>query len=250
VACLLFVAGILFLVRKQQAHAIAAFLAIPFLLTCVTAIAGFYPYGGTRHSSFLAPFAIAGVSVILSRLRSHYLSGTTLSLLVVLLATTFGRQHRPYMLREDQSRERMDAAIAAIHSQVPQSAVIFVDPQTSLQLGHYLCEQKLTPRDTSIAGFESYYCGGYHVITPSGNVMIFDPPTFLQKWNQMIQSFALSNGEKVWVVQAGWDIALARDLPKFTEPRYLAPRWFGRNISMFELTVGQPMPSGEERERR
>lgn len=246
VACLLFVAGILFLVRKQQAHAIAAFLALPFLLACATAIAGLYPYGGTRHSSFLAPFAIAGVSLMLSSMRSRYLSGATLSLVIVLLATTFGKPHRPYMLREDQSRERMDAAISAIHTQTPTGAVIFMDPQTSLQLGHYLCEQKLTPRDTSIAGFESYRCGGYHVITPSGNVMIFDPPTFLQQWNQMIRSFTLSNGEKVWVVQAGWDVALARDLSKLTEFRYLAPQWFGRNISMFDLTVGQPLPSVAE----
>src|SRR5882724_6208415 len=37
-------------------------LVLPFVITCTSAIAGQYPFGGTRHSAFLIPFAVAGVS--------------------------------------------------------------------------------------------------------------------------------------------------------------------------------------------
>ena len=245
VGLLLFAAGVVMLVRKRIAPqsdstGLATFLVVPFVLTCIAAVIGLYPYGGTRHSAFLALFAIAGVSLALSNVRIRGVSGHTLALAIVLIATSFGSPHRPYMRREDQSRGLMDSAISTIHEQVGTGAVIFVDPQTSLQLGHYLCEQKLTPRDTAIAGFESYYCGGYHVITPANNVMIFDSSTFLREWDAMVRAFALKQGEPVYVAQAGWDIHLAQDLRQLSGFEDLKSQWFGRNISFFKLVVNQP----------
>jgi hypothetical protein len=246
VAFLLFVAGVVILVRKgrsateHRATGVATLLVLPFVLTCGAAVSGFYPYGGTRHSAFLALFAIAGVSLALSNIHVRGVSGRTLALTVVGLATAFGSPHRPYMRRQDQSRAWMDSAINAIHQQARPGAVIFVDPQTSLQLGHYLCEQKLTPRDTSISGFESYDCGGYHVITPASNVMVFDTTTFLRQWDAMVHAFALKQGEPVYVVQAGWDIRLAQDLGNLGGFHDLNAQWFGRNISLFNLVVNEP----------
>jgi hypothetical protein len=57
----------------------------------------------------------------------------------------------------------------------------------------------------------------------------------------------LKSGDNVWVIQAGWDIKLATDLQnQFREFRNLHPESFGRNITMFEFTVGQPMPRTAE----
>jgi 4-amino-4-deoxy-L-arabinose transferase-like glycosyltransferase len=241
VAFLLFVAGVIFLLRKEfsDATALASFLVLPFVLTCGASVAGLYPYGGTRHSAFLALFAITGVSILLAQIQWRRLTGRTLALVIVLLSTAFGSPHRPFMRRDDQSRANMDAAIEALYQQAPTNTTIFVDPQTSLQFGHYLCEQKLTPRDTSITGFESYYCGGYHVITPATNDMIFDSTMFLRKWEQMVRAFGLRDGVEVYIVQAGWDIHLAQDLPKLAGFENLKPQSFGRNISMFKLIVSK-----------
>ena len=41
---------------------------LPFAINAVTAIVDLYPYGGTRHSAFLVPFAIAGVSLAIVKL--------------------------------------------------------------------------------------------------------------------------------------------------------------------------------------
>jgi hypothetical protein len=236
-----FVAGLVILFRRRatprESIALALFLTAPFLLACVASIIGLYPYGGTRHSAFLALFAIAGVSVALSRIRWRSLTGRSLAMAIVLLSTAFGSPHRPYMRREDQSRTQMDAVINALHQQAPPNTVLFVDPQTSLQFGHYLCEQKLTLRDTSTPGFESYYCGGYHVITPATNDMIFKARKFLEERGLMVQAFSLHEGETVYVVQAGWDIHLAQDLQGVGGFQDLKPQFFGRNISLFKLTV-------------
>jgi 4-amino-4-deoxy-L-arabinose transferase-like glycosyltransferase len=239
VALLLFAAGVVLLIRKKPSNsALATLLVLPFVLACGASISGLYPYGGTRHSAFLALFAITGVSFLLAKIRWRAITGRTLALVIVLLSTAFGSPHRPYMRREDQNRANMNAAINAFHQQAPPNSVIFVDPQTSLQLGHYLCEQKLTPRDTSTAGFESYYCGGYHVITPASNDMIFDSIMFLRKWDQMVRAFQLKEGEAVYVAQAGWDVHLAQDLPKLGGFQDLKTQSFGRNISLFKLIVG------------
>ena len=251
VALILFVAGIVILLRRKaptepvgpSPRQAAIFLLLPFALNCAAAIAGMYPYGGTRHSAFLAMFAVAGVSFLLASSKLNKIGGRVLALVMVLLCNAFGSPHRPYMLREDQSRTQMERAITAIHQQASSNEVIFVDPQTSLQLGHYLCEQKLTPRDTSIPGFEFYNCGGYRVITTTPEVMIFDAATFLLQWNEMVRGFDLKSGETVWIVQAGWDIHLAGELhDRFPQFRDLQQQSFGRNITLFKLTVGQPMP--------
>jgi len=44
-------------------------------------------------------------------------------------------------------------------------------------------------------------------------------------------------------VQAGWDIHLAQDLQKLGGFQELKAQSFGRNISMFSLTVGQSPPT-------
>ena len=71
-------------------------VAFPFLLTCGAAIARVYPYGGTRHSAFLIPFAIAGVSLgIAWLLQQNMVRGLAVALAVVAVSAAFGSPHRP-----------------------------------------------------------------------------------------------------------------------------------------------------------
>ena len=51
-------------IREGPTHKeLALLLILPFLANCGAAIVGIYPYGGTRHSIVLGPFAIAGVAI-------------------------------------------------------------------------------------------------------------------------------------------------------------------------------------------
>ncbi len=55
--------------------------------------------------------------------------------MVVIVCHVFAWRHQPYMVRADQSRAHMDAAIQSMQQQIPASDVVFVNNQTSILLG-------------------------------------------------------------------------------------------------------------------
>jgi len=256
VAGLLFSAAVILLFRGKNVSSqnristwqLGVLLSLPFVLNCAVAIMKVYPYGGTRHCVFLVIFGLAGVSFVLAEwVRQHTARGVGVAILVVAVCNLFGTPHRPYMLRRDQSSQQMNQAMNAVRREVPPSAPLFVDYQTSLLLNHYLCPQRAMSFDSSITNLEVFSCGGYRVISADPHTWRFDAQTFLSKWDELVRTYNLKPGDRVWVIQEGWDIKLAADLQnQFREFRSLHAESFGRNITMFELTVGQKMPATAE----
>jgi len=261
VAGLLFVLAMGLLLRgdgieKQSSptpRQLGVFLVLPFVITCVAAIAGLYPYGGTRHSAFLVPFAVAGVSHAMAKLvrqKLAYALGS--ALLIVAVCQVLGAPHRPYMRREDQRRANMTQAIDAIRQQVAPADTIFVDFQTNFLIRFYLCPDAGSGVFAA-SGFKEYSCAGYRVISTSPDTSILTADLFASRWNDMVNSYHLPPDQTVWIFQAGWDIGLARYLQeKFSEFHGLKSASFGRNISLFKLTTGragQP-PSAVRRSNR
>jgi hypothetical protein len=52
---------------RSSSCALAVLLLLPFIITLALGLAGLYPYGGIRHDTILAPFAMAGISIPLAR---------------------------------------------------------------------------------------------------------------------------------------------------------------------------------------
>ena len=245
IAGVLFVAGVAFLlggkrIQEQPGPSprqLGIFVLLPFVITCVAAIVDLYPYGGTRHSAFLMPFAVAGVGYAIakiSRQRLAYALGG--AILTIAVCGVFGTPHRPYMRREDQRRANMTQAIDALRQQASLEDTIFVDFQTNFLLRFYLCPQAGSGLLT--AGFKEYSCGGYRVISTSSETSILTADIFTHRWNDMVSTYNLKPGQTVWIFQAGWNIGLAQELqqtvPEFHDLRY---ETFGRNISLFKLTT-------------
>ena len=179
------------------------------MIACGLALVGKYPYGGTRHSAFLVPFALAGVAVTISALAKNRIKvGMSVALTLVALSAVFGAPHRPYMNRADQSSVHMQQAVEFIHANVKPDQAILADYQTSLLLGHYGCDQRPVVFDTSVAGFEEFRCNGLRVVATGPHVQVFSQKTFLDPalWTTLAGHFKLMPGEQVWVVEAGWDI--------------------------------------------
>ncbi len=263
IAGLLFVIGVVYLVRSSEglnafasrgsrAEAtsfprtriatwiLAVLLTLPFLLTCAAAIAGVYPYGGTRHSAFLIPFAIAGVSLGLTwALKQNMTRGLTVVLAIVAASAVFGSPHRPYMTRQDQSLANMSLAMTYLQQNVPPEDVILTDYQTSLLLGHYLCQQQPVTFDHSIPGFLVFHCGGHRILSTGPQVSIFTAESFLhgESWS-VTPKLDMKPGDRFWIVQAGWDIDMARQL-NAASPRFrdLKVESFGRNIQLFPMVL-------------
>ena len=251
IAGLLFLAAVILLFRgknhssqnRASHRQLAVLLCLPFALNCVAAIMKVYPYGGTRHCVVLVIFGIAGVSFVLARWVSQQTArGFGAAVLIVAACNIFGAPHRPYMLRRDQSSEQMNRAINAVHREISPRFPLFVDYQSSLLLNHYLCPQRTMSFDSSITNLQTFYCAGYYVISADPRNWRFDAPTFLSKWNELVRTHNLKPGDRVWVIQEGWDIKLAADLRnQFREFRSLHPESFGSNITIFELTMNQAM---------
>src|SRR6185437_3859768 len=75
---LLFVVGILMLLRASDsddrhgrpcARQLGILLLLPFVINCGAAMVGAYPYGGTRHDSYLAVFAMPAIAFALAGWR-------------------------------------------------------------------------------------------------------------------------------------------------------------------------------------
>lgn len=252
-AGLAFLAGVAILLHAKSSpqpgrptgRQLGIFFLLPFAINCALGIVDLYPYGGTRHSSFLAPFVIAGVSFTLARLTGAQINrGVASALVIVAACQLFGVPHRPYMLRTDQSTANMANAIAAIGREVSPEDRIFVDFQTYFLIRSYLCPEIATSFDASVPGFRSFPCGKYEVISTEPDTNIFAAGSFLQRWNQMVSAYHLPPGQAVWVFEAGWDIGLDRELKQsFPEFHNLEVESFGRNLRLFRLAVGQPMPA-------
>ena len=251
IAFLAFLAGAVLLWKKKIMPAalnvppwqLGTFLVLPFALGAGAAIIRIYPYGGTRHSAFLIMFAVAGVSLMLAELvKQRTGRGIALALLIVAVCNAVPQPHRPYILRPDQGRIQMTRSMEFIRSQIPPSEPIVVDYQTRLLLGYYLCPEQPVPFSAPAGSFEEFQCGGHRVVAAGPDLYIFTAQNFLPRWNDLLRSFPLKSSQSVWIIQAGWEVDLLHELqstaPEFHE---LNPHSFGKNITIFNLTSGQPV---------
>ena len=246
IAFLAFIVGVVLLWRENvtpegsavTTRQIGALLVLPFVVAAGASIARIYPYGGTRHSAFLIMFAVAGVSFLLAKLvKQRITRGIALAIMAVAVCTAFGKPHRPYMLREDQSRTQMVRAMGFIHAQIPQSDLIFVDYQTRLLLGYYLCPEQPVSFSAPVGSLEEFQCNGYQVFAAGPDLYIFTAENFVSRWHQLLQSVPLKSGQSIWVIQAGWEVDLAQDLQsRRSELAVINPQSFGRDITIFKLS--------------
>ena len=250
---LFFIAGVVLLLcgknlaqNRISARRLGLFVFFSFAVAGSAALAHVYPYGGTRHVAFLIIPAVAGASVAMARLAAwKWASGVGIAALVIIACLAFANPRRPTMSRTDQSRKNMAAAMDFVANNVAPSDLIFVDYQTDLILGHYLCRQRPISFETSPARFEQFSCGERHIISADyKSEWMFWADNFAKDWRQFVQTYNLKPGQSVWIFQAGWGVDLPADLQKhFAEFRDLRFTSFGRNVKIFRMTVGQPMPA-------
>ena len=245
---LLFVLGIVSLLRDKTSHfdprnpssrQLALLLGLPFLITLSAALAGRYPYGGTRHDALLAGFAMAGVSIGLTRpwIWNRWLTPTVIGGALVL-CNLFPSPTPPYMLPRNQNKKLMNAATNFLRQSAPPGSVLFTDYQGALMLSYYFCPARVVPVEQPPQPFFKSDCGGYQVVTFTQTLWSFEATIFPKTLRDMQQTYGMGSDATVWLFQAGWIDE--------TEDKWIAvlkqhgcdePRNFGPNILICRMTL-------------
>lgn len=250
IALLLFIVGIAFLLRdksrpedgrRPSPPQLALLLVLPFLIALTAALAGIYPYGGTRHDSILSGFAISGVSIGLARLNApgNWKWLKPLALAVGLIVChLFPFPVPPFIPRKNQNRKFMSAAIQFMRQSVPAGSVVYVDDPGGLLLSYYLCGNTVVPFENQDQAFMTSRCGEYETVTPSRRLWSFDPETFPGTVEEMRRRHRLDPGEQVWMFQSGWidwheDLWIAQLRPYGC----FNPQKFGPNILICRMIL-------------
>lgn len=242
----LFLFAIILLLRQRDAddpnkpapRELAVLFASAFVVALAGAVAGLYPYGGSRHDVVLAVFAMPAIAIGLDQLKPAPLTrwkwGKPLALAVALLiCNLFPSPSGPYIAPKNQNKELMAEGIDFLKS-APAGSAIFTDFQGRLILSYYLCgRNSVVPFEATPALLQSR-CGDYDLTTSAATLQGFRRTVFPET---LSEAWQLAPREKtLWLFQAGW---IDDKQPEWiAELRGLgceAPHNFGHNILICPL---------------
>jgi 4-amino-4-deoxy-L-arabinose transferase-like glycosyltransferase len=246
-ALALFAAGIFSLLRKPRRATggrpagwqLALLLVLPLAVNCALAIFRVYPYGGSRHNSYLSLFVFPAIAVALEEWEPERQWRKLAGVGLLLAATNvFPSPLGEYIHFSDQSRSQMAGAVRAL-DQLPPGSVIFTDDQGGLLLSYYLCHAKVVQIEQDpFQPFWNTACRRFSVVSIDPDDWIFKAETFTQQFEDAQRTYQWRSGDAVWFFQAGWlvdkEFALRRRLEQFG---CSAPQDFGSNILLCRLTT-------------
>jgi len=252
-ALLAFLAGMVSLLSRKtpwnkdgpKPRELVLLFGLPFVANCGAAIAGLYPYGGTRHNAFLAPFAVAGAAIGLATWIPARLWKKSLVLVVALAICNFFPAPPPLIRARNHSVLLMKNAVDYLRQAAPPGSILLADYQSGLLLGYYACNHGVVQVFPPLQRFAKADCGPYTVITPGTQEWRFNADDLPGQLTNVAEAYGLAPGTKVWLFDAGWITDLAPALS--SENRCSAPRTFGEHILICQLTVGGNTRSGTDR---
>ena len=247
VGLVFFVCGVVALIRRKVALAgrptplhLSALLVMPLIINL--ALSSVYPYGGTRHNSFLALFVMPAVCFGLSSLRTA--SRWTLPTLVIAVLAVSNLSPSPggpYIRPEDQQKKLMSQTMSFLRSSASPGATIFTDYQGALVLGYYLCNARVVRAEPSPEPFPRFECGSYTVVTTEAYRWAFDAKDFPAQVGQMTAEYHLGPESELWLFQTGWGIMSDRAWPRTLASLGCSqPARFGGDIRVCRIGIGEP----------
>ena len=211
---------------------------LPFLAVWAAAIAGIYPYVGSRHTTVLAPFILAAASFALAAIcRDKLWAAVLAASLLACISNYYGNPSEPGIAKANQNRELMTGAVSYMHQALPAGDLILVDQESSRPLAFYYCEPQPNLLNWSGAEFDELHCQTHSIVTL--HFWHLRAEGLAESFEKMARHYGLKPGNRVWVFQAGWKGYLLAQLPhELAQFRCVAPKTFGENITIVPLMVG------------
>jgi 4-amino-4-deoxy-L-arabinose transferase-like glycosyltransferase len=247
---LLFVVGIVVLVRdrdsgnrdgRPSARQIAVLLLLPFVINCGAALVGAYPYGGTRHDSYLAIFAMPAIAFAVARWRPRQRWARPLAIAAALAICNFtvvpaGSYIRP----ENQKKEFMQQAVAYLRGSAPPGSIVLTDYESGLLLSYYVCGTDITHTGDRTEFFYISQCAEYRSASLLPRLWVFRADAFPMEAQALVKNQpALLQGRQVWLFHAGFVVDRETEFHTMLG-RYgcSSPQEFGANIVVCRIWLG------------
>jgi hypothetical protein len=255
VGLLLYIAGIgLLLADKRPAQdsgrpsprLLGLLLILPLVINCGAALAGLYPYGGTRHNSFLAGFAMSGVAVALSRWNTAHKWQKVVTIAVMLAICNFSvAPAGAYIRPQNQRRIFMRQATEFLNSSIPNDSLILTDREGGFLLSYYFCHHLISSEEPR--------CGKDRVILLDPRLWLLRAESLPSQMRNVQQKYGLAPGTRLWLFQAGFLVDREPELrAELAQYGCSDPRSFGQNIFLCQLTLNglnNPPTSASANER-
>ena len=236
---LLFVTGIVLLSRNSSSsnppagpsgRQLGILLLLPFAINCGAAVVGVYPYGGTRHNSYLAIFAMPAIAFSITRWRPSRKWAMPMAVAIALAVCNFTvTAAGSYIKPENQKEELMEQAVDYLHGSAPAESLMLTDYESGLLLSYYVCGADITHSGKLTEFFYVSRCGEYESASLLPRLWVFRATTFPGQMRSLEKT--AKPGQEVWLFQAGFIVD--------REPEFQAvlgrygcapPRKFGANI--------------------
>ncbi|MGH9516677.1 MAG: glycosyltransferase family 39 protein [Terriglobales bacterium] len=250
VGLLLFVVGIVILLRtrdpddrggRPSARQLGVLLLLPFVINCGAALVGAYPYGGTRHDSYLAIFAMPAVAFAVALWRPSPRWARPLAIAVALAICNFTvTAAGSYIKPKNQKKELMGQAVAYLRGSAAPGSIILTDYESGLLLSYYVCGADITHTGELREYFYVSRCGEYQSASLLPRLWVFRADTFSMQLRALVQDEATRvRGREVWLFQAGFIVDREPELQTLLG-RYGcgSPREFGDNILVCRISLG------------
>lgn len=244
VALAIFIAGVLWLLitgvlrKRRDLAAFAVLLLSPFVLGMIAALLDFYPYGGTRHCSYLLLFATAGVSFFVATfIRQKLVPILLLAVVVIPYWYTHRLPDPQQMAPKEQKKELMTNAIADLRTLVKPGEPVFTDYQASILLSYYLGRDHPPPLQHECGGVTEVRYDDYRVVIVNAwSATAAQLVTGVGGWGTGCN---VAPRDSFWIFDAGWGLNLVDDLSQTAPGSVSQAQRFGQTISVFKFHTGR-----------
>ena len=244
VGMVFFFAAIVLLLRKAQSlqsknpspRQLGLLFLLPFVVNCGAALAGAYPYGASRHNSYLAIFAMPAIATILAkwRLPSRWMKPAAIAAALAICNFTIAPAGA-YIPAKHQKKTFMHAAADWIHASVPPHSILLADYESGLLAGYYICHKNVVQTAPPFQLFLPSDCGDYQSLTLLPPLWVFRADTFPDQMRELQRMLArnhqLDEGRQIWLFQAGYIVDKEPEFRTLLEQYGCnRPQEFGPNI--------------------
>jgi len=239
---LVFVTGIVLLLRTGKlvggpnVRALGILLLLPFIINCGAALVGVYPYGGTRHDSYLAIFAMPAIAFAITRWRPSQKWEMPAAVALALAICNFTvTASGSYIRPENQKKELMEQAARYLHASAPSGSLIVTDYESGLLLSYYVCGADITHSGELTKFFYVSRCGGYGSASLLPGLWVFRAGTFQEQIESLKKTV---DQHEVWLFQAGFIVDREPEFQGMLgQYGCRSPRKFGANILVCRIEV-------------